>query len=270
MKIMLKWKSSRFGTIMLAVGLLAAEPACAAPGDAADVRQQAAAERIVSQYKTVFDAPPGGVPSRDSARGPLLGNGSLGAVLSGPPEAQRFWLSKNNFWRLIDGHRTGGPRLFGGLEVNIPALAGGTYLTEQLLFPAVTLSRFTKGASTVTMRSLVAATDDVLLVELAVEGQPVEVETRLWAAPANAAAITDSRTAWSPASGAANRSRPWVSKNAVSVSPARNAGCRTTLTSKSRLVRTPCRRVRASASPSNWAARDRVGARAMTLASIGS
>jgi alpha-L-fucosidase 2 len=178
-KIMLEWKSSRFGAITLAVGLLAAGPACAA----ADVWQQAAAERIVSQYKTVFDAPPGGVPSRDSARGPLLGNGSLGAVLSGPPEAQRFWLSKNNFWRLIDGHRTGGPRLFGGLEVNIPALAGGTYLTEQLLFPAVTLSRFTKGASTVTMRSLVAATDDVLLVELAVEGQPVEVETRLWAAP---------------------------------------------------------------------------------------
>jgi len=141
------------------------------------------AERIVSQYKTVFNAPPGGVPSRDSAGGPLLGNGNLGAVISGKPEALRFWISKNNFWRLKDGHRQGGPRLFGGLEINIPALAGGTYLVEQQLYPAITVARFTKGESTVTMRSLVAATEDVLLVELAVEGQPVEVETRLWAAP---------------------------------------------------------------------------------------
>jgi len=142
-----------------------------------------AAERIVSQYKTVFDKPPGGVPSRDSARGPLLGNGDLGAVISGPPEAQRFWISKNNFWRLRDGHRQGGPRLFGGLEINIPALAGATYLTEQQLFSALTTARFNKDGSTVTMRSCVTATDDVLWVELAVEGKPVEVETRMWAAP---------------------------------------------------------------------------------------
>ena len=103
------------------------------------------AERIVSQYKTVFNAPPGGVPSRDSAGGPLLGNGDLGAVISGKPEAQRFWISKNNFWRLKDGHRQGGPRLFGGLEINIPALAGGTYLVEQQLYPAITVARFTQG-----------------------------------------------------------------------------------------------------------------------------
>jgi hypothetical protein len=144
---------------------------------------QAEAERIVSQYKTVFDAPPGGVPSRDSARGPLLGNGDLGAVISGAPEAQRFWLSKNNFWRMKDGHRQGGPRLFGGLEINIPALAGATYQLEQQLHPAITTSRFSKDGSTVTMRSLVAATEPFLLVELAVEGKPVEVDTRLWAAP---------------------------------------------------------------------------------------
>ena len=144
---------------------------------------QAEAERIVSRYKTVFNTPPGGVPSRDSARGPLLGNGDLGVVISGRPEAQRFWISKNNFWRLKDGHRQGGPRPLGGVEINIPALAGGTYLVEQQLYPAITVSKFTKGESTVTMRSCVTATDDYLLVELAVEGKPVKVETRLWVAP---------------------------------------------------------------------------------------
>lgn len=144
---------------------------------------EAAAEKIVSPYKAVFVSPPVGMPSRDSARGPLLGNGNLGVVISGAPEAQRFWLSKNNFWRMRDGHREGGPRLFGGLEINIPALAGGSYLIEQQLFPATTTARFSKGESTVVMRSLVAATADVLLIELTVEGKPVEVETRMWAAP---------------------------------------------------------------------------------------
>ncbi|MEI6603877.1 MAG: hypothetical protein WCP35_01110 [Verrucomicrobiota bacterium] len=148
-----------------------------------DMKLQAEAERIVSRYQAVFDAPPGGVPSRDSAHGPLLGNGDMGAVISGKPEAQRYWLSKNNFCKLKDGHRAGGPRPFGGLEINIPALAGASYRVEQDLFSAITVSRFTKGSNSVTMRSFVAATEAVLLVELSAEGAPVEVQTRLWAAP---------------------------------------------------------------------------------------
>ncbi len=143
----------------------------------------AEAERIVAQYKLVMDAPPRKVPSRDSVDGPLLGNGSLGAVISGAPEAQRFWLSKNNFWRLKDGHREGGPRLFGDLAIQMPALAGATYHLEQQIFPACAVAQFTKGDCTVTMRSLVAATADYLLIELAVEGKPVAVETRFTAAP---------------------------------------------------------------------------------------
>jgi len=184
-------RKSKYVLISVAVGLLAAgqvhflhaSVAVSMGSSQAGKEMLAESERVVSKYKTVFTEPPGGVPSRDSARGPLLGNGDLGAVISGKPEAQRFWISKNNFWRLIDGHRTGGPRLFGGLEINIPALSNATYLVEQQLYPAITVSKFTKGESTVTMRSLVTATEDILLVELAVEGKPVEVETRLWAAP---------------------------------------------------------------------------------------
>jgi len=173
-------KTSQYIAVSAAVALLAMGQACLAQ---VDKRMHAESERIVSQYKTVLEKPPGRVPSRDVVDGPLLGNGDLGAVISGAPEAQRFWISKNNFWRLKDGHRQGGPRLFGGLEINIPALAGGTYRIEQEIYPAITISRFSKGASTVTMRSCVAATDAFLLVELSVTGAPVDLETKLWAAP---------------------------------------------------------------------------------------
>ncbi|MEI6655279.1 MAG: hypothetical protein WCP45_10955 [Verrucomicrobiota bacterium] len=166
--------------LMVVLGALSA---IANPAVVPDARLQTEAERIVSRYKAVFDAPPGGVPSRDSVHGPLLGNGDMGAVISGKPEAQRFWLSKNNFLKLKDGHRAGGPRPFGGLEINIPALADASYRVEQELFPAITVSRFTKGSNSVTMRSFIPATEAVLLVELSAEGAPVEVQTRLWAAP---------------------------------------------------------------------------------------
>ena len=161
--------------------LLVMGQAWAAPTRAPSLPAEAA--RIVAQYKLVMDAPPRKVPSRDAVDGPLLGNGNLGAVISGAPETQQFWLSKNNFWRLKDGHREGGPRLFGDLAIHIPALAGASYHLEQQIYPAIAVARFTKGDSTVTMRSWVAATADYLLVELAVEGQPVEVDTRFTAAP---------------------------------------------------------------------------------------
>ena len=141
------------------------------------------AERIVSKYRTLFEAPPSVIPSRQAVDGPLLGNGNVGAVISGKPESQYYWLSKNSFWRLRDGQRQGGPRPFGGLEIHIPALSNATYRVLQKLYPAITESQFSKGAITVEMRSLVAATEDVLLVELSVSGAPVEVRALLWTAP---------------------------------------------------------------------------------------
>jgi alpha-L-fucosidase 2 len=173
-------QSSKSGVIGVAVGLLGLGQAWAAP---AAGTLQAEAERIVSKYKTVVETPPKRVPSRDTVDGPLLGNGDLGAVINGAPEDQRFWLGKNNFWRLRDGHRQGGPRPFGGLEIKIPALTGATYKIEQQFFTALTTSRFSKDGGTVLMRSWIAATADLLVVELVAEGKAVEVETRMWAAP---------------------------------------------------------------------------------------
>ena len=59
------------------------------------------------------------------------------------------------------------------------------------------------------------------------------------------------------------------SRKPVSTSPARNAWCRSTRTSRSRLETTPCSWVRVSAEASIRAASCRVGAQATSLASIG-
>jgi hypothetical protein len=54
-------------------------------------------------YKAVFNAPPGGVPTQAMPDGPLLGNGDMGVVPAGPPEAQRFHIGKNDFWTRTRG-----------------------------------------------------------------------------------------------------------------------------------------------------------------------
>ena len=42
----------------------------------------------VSRHLGIFNAPPRGVPTNGMPDGPLLGNGDVGVVLAGPPEAQ--------------------------------------------------------------------------------------------------------------------------------------------------------------------------------------
>jgi hypothetical protein len=56
------------------------------------------------------------------------------------------------------------------LEITIPALDGASYLVEQDLYKAVTVSTFEKDGLTVKYRAWQAATDDLLAVELSVEG----------------------------------------------------------------------------------------------------
>ena len=143
------------------------------------------ARRIVSRHKAVFTQPPRRIPSRTQTDAPLLGNGDMGAALGGPPEAQRFWLAKNDFWRLNSRYKTSGPRLFGGLDVSLPELKGAGYRVEQSLFDAVTEATFTKGDLTVKMRAWVAATKNVLIVQLSADGRATEAAVKLWPAEGN-------------------------------------------------------------------------------------
>ncbi|MHC4638685.1 MAG: glycosyl hydrolase family 95 catalytic domain-containing protein [Planctomycetota bacterium] len=139
-------------------------------------------ERIVSKYKGVFTSPPKDVPTNKVPDGPLLGNGDVGVVISGDPELQRFWVSKNDFWLAREGnHRAGGPKLFGGIDIRILALRGAKYHVEQRLYDPEVVSTFKTKKSTVTMRSWLSDSEDLIFIELSVTGKAVSVEADLWA-----------------------------------------------------------------------------------------
>lgn len=163
-----------------AVGLVCAV-LFGAPGGAAAAGLDLAF--VQPSQTAVWSAPPAHVPAADSVDAPLLGNGDMGVCLGGPPEALRFYLSKNDFWRLQSAFDQGGPRVFGYLDLRMDSLRGAACRIEQRIADGHTTVTMQRGVTVLEVRSWVAATGNVLVLELAAQGGPVSVQTRLSSAP---------------------------------------------------------------------------------------
>ena len=176
----------KFLACMILAGLLAGST-----GWSAEQKESAkpavlpdAAMAVVARHKSLFDGPPRGTPANAAIDAPLLGNGDMLVALAGAGGAPEFLLSKNDFWLLK--HGGGGPRPFGRLALRFPDLEGADWKAEQDLATAVTTLRLEKDGKAVTARSWVAATENLLVVELAAEGSPIAGKFEL--IPAGAAA----------------------------------------------------------------------------------
>jgi len=149
-----------------AAALAALISTCAArAGDALD---------IVARQIAVFDAPPRNVPTGNMPDGPLLGNGDLGAALAGPPEDQRFYIGKNDFWRRSDTS----PETVGMVSLSIPDLKDASYRQEQDMANAEARGTFSKGDRTVRTRSWVDANENLLVTQLQCAGAAVDISLR--------------------------------------------------------------------------------------------
>ena len=154
-------------------------------------------EDIVSRQKGVFEHPPENVPSRKTVDGPIMGNGDVGVTISGSPESLRFWISKNDFWKTKSVYPNSSPCPIGGVDIGIPALQDGTYRMEQRLDSAEVVGTFTtvmdmieppwpvtRAGVTISTRSWVAATENVLIIELSVDGDPDQADDMGWSSGA--------------------------------------------------------------------------------------
>lgn len=146
---------------------------------AADKRSQDV-EAIVSKHTVQFTEPPKRIPSRSSVDAPLLGNGFTGVALSGPPEAQVFYVARNDFWRLKSALDESYPVVLGKIELSFPELEGASYLVEQQLYEATTTARFRKGDIEIYYKTYVSGAEDLMVVEMGVEGdREIEGSVRL-------------------------------------------------------------------------------------------
>jgi hypothetical protein len=154
--------------LLLVTGLLPAKPAAPQP---------LTAESIVSQYQNSTDQSPAfGHYKKWSTDALLLGNGDMGLSVGGEAESLRFWLNKNDFWRLQNQHLGAQPKLFGWIDLKTPAMQGATYHIEQPIYNPITHGTFTKDGATLEFRARVMATANVGWIELTATGKPLEME----------------------------------------------------------------------------------------------
>jgi hypothetical protein len=139
----------------------------------------------VAALVTTWDNPPPSFPGnqRCSTGAALLGNGSMAACLGGPADKLRFYINRNDFWRLSNNN-SGSQKLAAILDLNFPGLAGAGYRLDQTIRDGVVRGTFTKDALTVRLTCWLAATEDLLVVELCAEGAVTPVELVL-SAPAD-------------------------------------------------------------------------------------
>ncbi len=135
------------------------------------------AESIVSQYTNRTDKPPEwGHYKKWSTDALLMGNGDMGLSVGGEAESLRFWINKNDFWRLQNQHVGAQPKLFGWIDIKCSALQGATYNIEQPIYDPITRGAFAKDGATLEFRARVMATANIGWLELEAIGKPLEIE----------------------------------------------------------------------------------------------
>ena len=122
----------------------------------------------VSAQTLVISSPPQHVPSGTIVDGALMGNGDLGVVIGGPPEHQRFYIGKNDFWS-----QQMSPMSVGGIDLVIPALSGASYREEEDLLNAEVRGAFGKGDAKLSTTSWVSATENLFVLGMKNEGSRV-------------------------------------------------------------------------------------------------
>ena len=202
---------SRPRLLALSAALLAAPALAQSLPDRPEVAQEAL--RLIAGHKGTFTAPPIVMPTRKLPDGPLLGNGDVGVAIGGVierqkyyglgeagganvnvqpvsptrcPERHRFYLAKNDFWKTKSVYPNASPCPIGGIDISIPALVDGDYFAEQILETAEVVHTlktrhrvedpppFTRAGTTIHFRSWVAATENLLVIELTAEGDPAD------------------------------------------------------------------------------------------------
>ena len=138
--------------------------------------------------------------------GPLLGNGGVGTVIGGAADNLTFYLGANEFFGGPSGgashcgYGQGGALQLGGLTLQTPELVNASWRATQNISRSFVTTEHHSASNGLTLstRSFLAATDNVLQIELSLRGDhttdqaAVEIDASLWTTP---------EFAWDPCSG---------------------------------------------------------------------
>jgi hypothetical protein len=130
--------------------------------------------------KNIWTGAPSHIPNNVSIDAPLMGNGDLTMSVGIGENGLRFYLSKNDFWRLVSqGDGLSGPRSVGFVDVSIAGFNDATFSAEQLLQNGVTTSVLKKNNQNIEVKSWVSATDNLIFIELSAINKAAKITVQL-------------------------------------------------------------------------------------------
>ena len=136
-------------------------------------------------FKNYWSNPPQRIPGNFSVDAPLLGNGDLTMCIGFKEQTLRYYLSKNDFWRLRS-HADGlsGPRVVGFVNLKIDGFSDADFTASQLVQNGVTTCLLQNNGKKIEARSWVSAVNNLIFIELTAISK-VEIVTISLTAPEN-------------------------------------------------------------------------------------
>jgi hypothetical protein len=151
---------------------LAAAGFLATPASATDTGTWASVQPILARNVSILNSPPTQTPgvnvtgnNLNIPDGPFMGNGGVTAAIGGTAASQTYTITTTDFWN------ASAPKVVGSVTINTPGFdAGASYQQAQDPGLAQVRSSFSEGIQQVQIRSLVAATSNLLLIQITNSG----------------------------------------------------------------------------------------------------
>src|SRR6187402_280583 len=85
-------------------------------------------------FKNTWSKAPAHIPNNASIDAPLMGNGRVAMSVGYSPNSLRYYLSRNDFWRLrSQADNLTGPRIAAELTIQLSGFIENSFSAEQLL-----------------------------------------------------------------------------------------------------------------------------------------
>jgi alpha-L-fucosidase 2 len=141
-------------------------------------------------FKNIWNTAPSLIPNNTSVDAPLMGNGNITMSVGYKGNSLRYYLSKNDFWRLrSQADNLSGPRVAGFLDISVDSFSDAGFYAEQNILDGTTTCRLTAGKQLgLEASSWVSATENLIIVELKAIDRDVNLRYTL-TAPFNRQAI---------------------------------------------------------------------------------
>lgn len=145
-------------------------------------QRKMSATNQVGSFINIWTKPPVRIPNDVSVDAPLMGNGDVTMSVGYKGDCLRYYLSKNDFWRLrsqADG--LSGPRVAGFLDIKIEGFNDAGFTAKQIISNGISTCLLNKSSQKVETKSWVSATGNMIFIEQRTIEKPVKVSINLTA-----------------------------------------------------------------------------------------